>query len=136
MLTWKIVGVSEISVLYIYIYIYNYRKSFDGLSNSREERYVFKSSKACWHLVAHSNDFFNVWKKGRHLSVALETNLFKTATLPFKLCTSLTVFGGANFILAWILSRLTSIPLWDTMNPKNFPAITPNAHFPGFNFLF
>ena len=42
-----------------------------GLSNGEEERYGFRSSNACWHSVVHSNDFFNVQKKGRHLSITL-----------------------------------------------------------------
>ena len=100
----------------------------DKLSNGEEERYAFRSSNTCWHLVVHSNNFLNVQKKGRHLSAALKTNLFNAATLPFKLHTSLTVFGGANSIMAFIFSRLTSIPLWDTKNPRNFLVITPNTH--------
>ena len=107
----------------------------DGLTNGGKERYVFRSSNAYWHLVFHSNDFFNVQKKGRHLSIALEMNLFNAATLPFRLYTSLTVFGGANSIMARIFSKLTSIPFWDTMNPRNFPAITPNTHLFGFSFM-
>ena len=67
--------------------------NLDRLSNGREERYTFRSSNAYSHSVVHSNDFFNVWKKGRHLSIALEMNLFNAATLPFRLCTLLTVFG-------------------------------------------
>ena len=104
-----------------------YRNSFspglDGLSNGGEEKYAFRSSNAYWHSTVHSNDFFNVRKKGRDLSIALETNLFNATTLSFRLCTSLTVFGEANSIMAYIFSGLTSIPLWDTMNPKDFPAI-------------
>ena len=57
----------------------------DGLSNGGEERYTFRSSNACWHSAVYSNDFFNMWKNRRHLSVALETILFNVATLPFKL---------------------------------------------------
>ena len=109
--------------------------SLDQFSNGGEERYVFRSSNACWHSVVHSNDFFNVQKKGRHLSVAFETNLFNAATLLFRLCTSLTIFGGANSIMACIFSRLTSIPLWDTMNPRNFLAVTLNTHLFGFSFM-
>ena len=63
----------------------------DELNNGREERYAFRSLNACWHSVVHSNDFFNVQKKGRHLSITLETNLFNAATLLFRFCTSLTV---------------------------------------------
>ena len=82
----------------------------DGLSNGREERYAFRSSNACWHSFIYSNDFLNVRKKGRHLSVALETNLFNAVILLFRLCTSLTVFGGANSIMSCIFSGLISYP--------------------------
>ena len=64
-----------------------------------------------------------MWKKGKHLSVAFETNLFSAATLSVRLCTSFMVFGNANSIMACILSRLTLIPLWDTMKPRYFPAM-------------
>ena len=67
--------------------------ALDGLSNGSEERYAFRSSNTCWHSFVHSNDFLNVQKKGRHLSVALKKNLFNAAILPFRHCTSLTVFG-------------------------------------------
>ena len=53
----------------------------DGLSNGGEERYAFRSSKACWDSVVPSNDFLNVRKNGRNLFVALETNLFNATIL-------------------------------------------------------
>ena len=74
-------------------------------------------------------------KNDRHLPVALETNLFKAAILPFKLCISFIVFGGPNSIMTRTFSGLTSIPLWDTMKRKNFPTVTPNTHLLGFNFM-
>ena len=83
----------------------------DGLSNGGDERYFFKSSNAFWHSFVHSKDFFNTQKKGRHLFVALETNLFRAATFPFKLCTAFTVLGGSSSNMAHIFSGLTSIPL-------------------------
>ena len=50
-------------------------------------------------------------KKGNHLSVALDTNLFNAAILPLRLYTSFTFLRGAISIMARILSRLASIPL-------------------------
>ena len=35
-------------------------------------------------------------------------NLFRAATLPFKICTSLMFFGGAISTMTLILSRLAS----------------------------
>ena len=113
----------------------NSSPSLDGLSNGREERYAFRSSNACCHSIVHSNDFFNVQKKGRHLSVTLETNLFNATTFLFRLYTSLTIFGGANSIIAYIFFGLTSIPFWNTMNHRNFPVVTPNTHLFRFSFM-
>ena len=62
-------------------------------------------------------------------------NLFRAAILPFKLCTSLTILGGSNSIMTRIFSGLTSIPLRDTIKPKNFLAVTSNAHLFGFSFM-
>jgi len=73
--------------------------------------------------IHHSTErlFFNTLKNVMHLSVALETNLFKAATFPVKVCTSFIVFGDLTLIIAFTLSGFASIPHWDTMNPKNFP---------------
>ena len=83
----------------------------DGLSNGGDERYFFRSSNAFWHSSVHSKDLLSIQKKGRHLSVALETNLFRATTYPFKLCTAFTVLGGSNSKMARTFSGLTSIPL-------------------------
>ena len=103
------------------------------MAGKKDRLQVYKN--ACWHLVVHSNDLFNVRKKGKHLSIALEKNLFNAAVFSFKLYTSLMIFSSVNYIMACIFSELTSIPFWDTMNPKNFPIVTPNAHLLGFNFM-
>ena len=62
-------------------------------------------------------------------------NLFRAATLSFKLCTAFTVLGGSSSNMARTFFGLTSIPLWDTMKPKNFPVVTPNMHLLGFSFM-
>ena len=107
----------------------------DGLSSGGDERYFFKSSNAFWHSSVHSKDFLSTQKKGKHLSVALEMNLFRAATFPFKLCIAFNVLGGSSYNMARTFSGLTSIPLWDTMKSKNFPTVTPNTHLLGFNFM-
>ena len=76
-----------------------------------------------------------VLKKGRHLSVAFETNLFRAATFLVRDCTSLTIFGEDISRIALTFSGFASIPLCDTMNPRNFPEETPNAHLDRFNFM-
>ena len=98
-------------------------------------RYVFKSWKALWHSSVHSNAFFRTLKNGKHLSVALETNLLRAATRPVRDCTSLIFCGGFISRIALIFSGLASIPLCETMNPRNFPEATPKAHLLGFNFI-
>ena len=107
----------------------------DRLSSGGDERYFFKSSNAFWHLSVYSNDLLKVQKKGRHLFVALETNLFRAVILPFKLYTFFTVLCGPDSIMARTFSGLTSMPLWDTMKPKNFSVVTPNTHLLGFSFM-
>ena len=61
------------------------------------------------------------------MSVALEMNLLSVAILPISLWTSFTVLGDAISNIAQTFSRFASIPLWDTMNPKNFPDAIPNV---------
>ena len=81
------------------------------------------------------NALFKVLKKGRHLFVALETNLLRAATLPVSDCTSLIVFGEDISRIALTFSGFASIPLHDTINPRNFPEETLKAHLDGFNFM-
>ena len=50
-------------------------------------------------------------KKGKQLSIALDTNLFNAATLSLRLYTAFRFLGGAISIMAQILFRLTSISL-------------------------
>ena len=98
---------------------------------------VFSCWKACSHSSIHS-DFLlprRMLKKGMHLSVARDINLFSAATQPVRLCTSLCLRGEGMFIKALILAGLASIPRALTMNPRNFPNATPKVHFKGFRFM-
>ena len=79
--------------------------------------------------------FFRVLKKGRHFSVAFETNRLRATTFPVRDCTSFTAFGEDILRIALTLSGFASISLCDTMNPRNFPEETPKAHFDGFSFM-
>lgn len=38
-------------------------------------------------------------------------------------------------MIAWKLSGFTSIPQLVSINPKNFPACTPNVHLSGFKLI-
>ena len=98
------------------------------------------STPVTWQGLPHTHHsterfFFNTLKNGMHLSIALETNLFRSATFPVKLCTFFTVFGDLTSIIAFTLSRFASISHWDTINPKNFPEATAKTHLVGFNFI-
>ena len=67
--------------------------------------------------------------------MALETNLLRAATRPVSDWTSLIFYGGFISNIAWILLELASIPLCETIKPRNFPDDTPKAHLLGFNFM-
>ena len=93
---------------------------------------------SCWNATIHSSDYSNSFhlcskrKKGLHLSADLDMNRFKAAIIPISLCTSLGFQGGCKLLIALIWSGFTSIPLWVTMYPKNFPKPTPKEHLDAF----
>ena len=62
------------------------------------------------------------------MSVTLETNLLRAATLSVRDYTSLIVFREDILGMALTFSGFAFIPLCDTMKPRNFPKETPNAH--------
>ena len=99
--------------------------------------YSLSDLNACSHLSSHKNLLlsFNESKKRRHLSVTLEMNLLRAATLPVRLWTSFVLVGDRMSIRAYIFSRLPSIPLWLTMKLRNFLKATLNVHFSRFNFI-
>ena len=101
--------------------MYSSSPCLDGLSNCGSVRYLLSSSNACWHSSVHTNDFFNVLKKGRHLSVDRDMNRFSAATLPVSLWISLVVFGGYISKIALILFGFASMPLCETIKPRNLP---------------
>ena len=78
---------------------------------------------------------FDTLKNGKHLSVAFETNLLRSATHLVRLSTSLIFFGNSMFRISWILSRFASIPLYETIKPRNFLDATPKAHLLGSSFI-
>ena len=39
------------------------------------------------------------------------------------------------FTFSFIPQGLASMPLWDTMNSRNFLGVTPKAHLPGLSFM-
>ena len=86
-------------------------------------------------FLVHSKAFVSVLKNGKHLSITLETNLLRAATLLFKFYTSLMFFGGVISNMAWILSGLASTPHYDTMKPRNVLNDIPNTYLLGLSFM-
>ena len=89
---------------------------------------------SCWNATTHSSDHSNSFhlsskrKKGLHLFADLDMNRFKAAIIPVSFCTSLGFRGGYKLLITLIWSGFTSILLWVTMYPKNFPEPTPKEH--------
>ena len=100
----------------------------------RRDRYCL----SCWNAITHLSDYSNSFhlcskrKKGLHLSADLDMNRFKATIIPVSFCTSLGFRGGCKLLMALIWSGFTSIPLWVTMYPKNFPEPTPKEHLDAF----
>ena len=69
------------------------------------------------------------------MSIGLETNLLRAATLPVRDYTSLIVFEEDISRMAFTFSGFASIPLRDTMKLRNFPEETLKAHLAGFSFI-
>ena len=67
--------------------------------------------------------------------MALGTNLFKATIHPINLSTTFTLLREAMSNMALTFSKLASMPCYETMNPRNFPDVTPNTHFTGFNLI-
>ena len=98
------------------------------------DRYCLSCWNATTHSSNHSNSFHlcNKRKKGLHLFVDLDMNRFKAAIIPVSFYTSLRFRGGCKLLITLIWSGFTSIPLWVTMYPKNFPEPTPKEHLDAF----
>ena len=61
--------------------------------------------------------------------------LLRAATFPMRDYTSLIVLGEEILRMALTFLGFASIPLYETINPRNFPEETLKAHFDGFNFM-
>jgi len=116
---------------------YKYRISLSSgeLKSGGLARYSCNWPKASSHSLLQTNVFRRILKKGKHLSFDQEMNRFKAAILPVNCCSCFVVRGACISSTAQIFSGFASIPLLETMNPRNFPDETPKAHFAGFNFI-
>ena len=92
--------------------------------------------------MTHSSNHWNSFhlcsrrKKGLHLSVDLDINRFNTTIIPVSFCTSFGFRGGYKLLMALIWSGFTSIPLWVTIYPRNFPDPTPKEHLDAFKAIY
>ncbi|GJU85410.1 hypothetical protein Tco_1292956 [Tanacetum coccineum] len=79
--------------------------------------------------------FFKVLNSGKDLSAELERNLFKLASFPLRLWTSLIVRGDGSHNTAFVFSGHGFIPSGLIMYPKNIPSTALNLHFLGLSFI-
>ena len=72
---------------------------------------MFKLLEGLSHSSVQVKACFSILKKGRHLSIALETNLFSAAILSVNFWTSFTVLGDVISSMTCTFSKFASIPL-------------------------
>lgn len=65
----------------------------------------------------------------------VEANLLRAAILPVKFCTSFIFLGGLMSSIVLIFSRFASIPLSETMKPRNLPYPMPKTQLAKLNFI-
>ena len=92
---------------------------------------------ACSQLSIHPVVFspFSMRKKGLSLFVNWAMKRPSGARRPVRRCNSFLLFGGSVSMTTLIWSGLTYIPIWVTINPINFPALTPKAHLVKLSFM-
>ena len=74
-------------------------------------------------------------EEGSQSSVKREIKLPRAANLPVSCWISFLELGADDFKMAFSCMGFASIPLYVTMKPRDFPALTPKAHFKGFSFI-
>ena len=89
----------------------------------------------CFWLSFHicGSFFLKSLKMGSQVEVSLAMNRLMYCSQPKKPLISFSLLDGGISNIALILDGSTSIPLQFTKNPNNFPMVTPNVHFCGFN---
>ena len=95
------------------------------------------SSNACLQSSVHPVTFapFSVRKKGLSLSVNRVMKRPSVARWLVRRYNSFLLFEVGVSMTALIWSRLTSIPLCVTINPINFPALTPKVNLAWLSFM-
>ena len=70
-------------------------------------------------------------KKGFSRSVKREIKRPRAASRPVSCWISFLELGAGDCRMAFSRKGFSSIPFCVTIKPRNFPALTPNAHFSG-----
>ena len=74
-------------------------------------------------------------KNGFNRSVNQEINHPRADNRPISCCTPFLELGAGESKIALSYAGFASIPLCVTIKPKNWSALTPNAHFKGLSFM-
>ena len=100
-------------------------------------RYYLIFVNAWSHSSFHSarSAPLRVVKKGFKRSVNREIKRARAANRPVSCLIPFLGLGASDCKMALSYTRLASIPLWVTIKRRNRPALTPKAHFEGFNFM-
>ena len=76
-----------------------------------------------------------VAKKGFKWSVNWEIKSPRAANRPVSYWIPFLELGANDCKIALSCAGLAFIPLWVTIKPRNWSALTPKAHFKGFSFI-
>ena len=100
-------------------------------------RYCLIAMNARSHSSFHSARLapLRVVKKGFKRSVNREIKHPRAANRPVSCWIPFLEMGAGDCKMALSYAELASIPLWVTINPRNWSALTPKAHFKGFSFI-
>ena len=100
-------------------------------------RYCLISMNARSHSSFHSarSTPLKVAKKGFKRFINQEIKCPRVANRPVSCWIPFLELRAGDCKMALSCVGLASIPLWVTIKPRNRPALTPKAHFKGFNFM-
>lgn len=104
------------------------------MSTRGSSRSFLTKSKADCASAVHGNLwlFFVSWKSGNSFSANWGRNRRMHERRPITLCSSLRFLGEGISRMALVFWGSTLMPTRRRIHPRNFPAVTPKAHFAGF----
>lgn len=118
-------------------YMYNFSSTSGLLKIGGSKRYCFMVLKASAHLLVQLNIFapYRMLKKVRSLSVKRAMNRPKVAKWAIKYYTSFLLVRARDCNTALICVGFAFMPLYVTINLRNFPTLTSNVHLNGLSFM-